>query len=77
MTTNYTSAAGIPSLVDSLNSLLLAGQLSVRAQTNIIGYVTNTANFGYSSPPTATQMRDRVRAVAHQILVSPDFTIQK
>ena len=77
MTTNYTSAAGIPTLVDAMNSLLLAGQLSVRAQTNIIGYVTNTANFGYSSPPTATQMRDRVRAVAHQILVSPDFTIQK
>ena len=77
MTTNYTAAAGIPSLVDSMNSLLLAGQLSFRAQTNIIGYVTNTANFGYSSPPTATQMRDRVRAVVHQILVSPDFTIQK
>ncbi len=77
MTTNYTSAAGIPSLIDSMNSLLLAGQLANAARTNIINYVTNTANFGYSSPPTATQMRDRVRAVVHQILISPDFTIQK
>jgi hypothetical protein len=77
MTTNYTSAAGIPKLIDSLNTLLLAGQLSAGAKTNIVNYVTNTANFGYSSPPTATQMRERVRAVVHQILVSPDFTIQK
>jgi Protein of unknown function (DUF1800)/PA14 domain/CHRD domain/Bacterial TSP3 repeat len=77
MTTNYTSAAGIPGLVDSLNSLLLAGQLSLGAKTNIVNYVTNTVNFGYSSPPTATQMRERVRAVVHQIINSPDFTIQK
>jgi hypothetical protein len=77
MTTNYTSAAGIPGLVDSLNSLLLAGQLSPGAKTNIVNYVTNTVNFGYSSPPTATQMRERVRAVVHQIINSPDFTIQK
>jgi hypothetical protein len=77
MTTNYTSATGIPNLVNSLNTLLLAGQLSAGAKTNIVNYVTNTANFGYSSPPTATQMRDRVRAVVHQIISSPDFTIQK
>ena len=77
LTTNYTAAAGIPSLVDSLNTLLLAGQLSNGARTNIINYVTNTANFGYSSPPTATQMRDRIRAVVHQLIISPDYTIQK
>ena len=77
MTTNYTAATGIPSLVDSLNTLLLAGQLSNGARTNIINYVTNTVNFPYSSTPTATQMRDRIRAVVHQLIISPDYTIQK
>jgi hypothetical protein len=77
MTTNYTSNAGIPSLVNALNSLLLAGQLSASAQSIIINYVANTTNFAYSTPPTDSQMRDRVRAVAHLIINSPDFTIQK
>jgi uncharacterized protein (DUF1800 family) len=79
MTTNFTSAARIPLLVDNLNSLLLAGQLNAAARTNIINYVTNTASgyFPYSTPPTQTQMRDRVRAVVHLLVTSPDFTIQK
>jgi Protein of unknown function (DUF1800) len=78
MTTNYTASANLPALVDSLNTALLAGQLSAAAKTNIITYVTNTTNFPYTAPvPTATQMRDRVRAVVHLIVCSPDFTIQK
>ncbi|MEY4916159.1 MAG: hypothetical protein RL616_72 [Verrucomicrobiota bacterium] len=75
--TNNASAAGIPALVDNLNSLLLAGQLSATAKTAIINYVTNTANLPYSSPPTPVQVRDRVRAVVHLITASPDFTIQR
>jgi hypothetical protein len=77
MTTNYTSNAGIPTLVSNLNTLLVAGQLSYAAQTNIIGYVANSNNFSYSTPPTQTQMRDRVRAVVHLIANSPDYIIQK
>ena len=77
MTTNLTANAGVPALVDNMNSLLLAGQLSSAAKTSIVNYVTNTVNFPFSAPPTQTQMRDRVRAVAHLITVSPDFTIQK
>jgi hypothetical protein len=80
MTTNYTSNAGIPSLVNSLNTLLAAGQISPAAQTDIINYVANTATFPYNAPPaapTATQMRDRVRAVVHLIVSSPDYLIQK
>jgi hypothetical protein len=75
MTTAYTSNAGIPSLVDALNSLLAGGQVSSTVKTYIVNYA-NT--LGYTTPtPTTTQMRDRVRAVAHMILTSPDFTIQK
>ena len=77
MTTNNTAAAGVPGLVDGLNSLLLAGQLSVGAKTNIVNYVTNTVNFPFGTPPTQTQIRDRVRAVVHLIISSPDFSIQK
>jgi hypothetical protein len=78
MTTGFTASAGIPSLVDSLNSLLLAGQLSAGARTAIINYVANSTNFPYTTPtPTYTQMRDRVRAVVHLLICSPDFTIQK
>ena len=77
MTTNYTAAAGVPALVDNLNSLLLAGQLSTAAKTAIVSYVTNTVNFPFSATPTQTQIRDRVRAVAHLITASPDYTIQR
>jgi len=77
MTTNYTSNAGIPSLVSNLNTLLAAGQVSAAAQASIVSYVANTTNFSYSTTPTQTQMRDRVRAVVHLIVSSPDYIIQK
>jgi hypothetical protein len=76
MTQGYTSNAGIPSLVDALNSLLCAGQLSSSARTIIINYVANNTNFPYTTP-TFSQMRDRVRAVVHLLIASPDYTIQR
>ncbi|MGH7969978.1 MAG: hypothetical protein ACREIC_14750, partial [Limisphaerales bacterium] len=77
MTPAYTANAGIPSLVDALNGLLTGGNLSATAKNVIVAFVANTTNFPLSSPPTYSQMRDRVRAVAHLIAVSPDFTIQR
>ena len=77
MSTNYTSNAGISSLVSALNTYLAAGELSAAAQSNIVSYVANTTNFAYSTPPTQTQMRDRLRAVIHLITSSPDYIIQK
>ncbi len=77
MNTNYTANANVPVLVDNLNALLLAGQLNATAKTNIVNYVTNLTNFPFSSPPTATQQRDRVRAVVHLITASPEYTVQK
>jgi hypothetical protein len=73
MTPANTSNAGLPGLVDALNSLLCGGQLSASAKTQIVGYAST---LGYTTP-TYTQMRDRVRAVVHLISSSPDFTIQK
>lgn len=72
MGTNYTANTNVASLVDSLSSVLLAGELSYAARTNIVSYVTN--NFPTSS---GTWQRDRVRAVVHQIINSPDYSIQR
>ena len=73
MTPALTSNAGLSGLVDSLNSLLCAGALNASAKTYIVNYASTLA---YTTP-TAAQMRDRVRAVVHLILVSPDYTIQR
>jgi hypothetical protein len=59
-----------------LNTYLAAGELSAVCQSNIVAFV-NTNNFAWSTPPTQTQMRDRVRAVIHLIVNSPDYIIQK
>ncbi len=77
MTQTYTANAGVPSLVDGMSSLLLAGQLSGGARTAIINYVANTNNFAYTNSLTFPQMLDRARAVTHLLINSPDFTIQK
>jgi len=76
MTAAYTTNSGIPLLVSNLNTLLAAGQLSAAAQSNIVSFVASS-NFTYSVPPSQTQMRDRVRAVVHLIVSSPDYMIQK
>jgi hypothetical protein len=73
MTTGYTSNGGLPGLVDSLNSLLCGGQLSAAAKTYIVNYASTLT---YTTP-TVTQMRDRVRAVVHLIITSPDYTVQR
>jgi hypothetical protein len=72
MGTNYTANANVGALVDGISSVLLAGELSSAVKTNIVGYVTN--NFPTSS---STWQRDRVRAVVHQIVNSPDYSIQR
>jgi hypothetical protein len=78
MTPTLTANAGIPALVDSLNTLLCAGQLSPAAKTIIVNYVADTGRFPLNSPvPSHTQMRDRVRAVVHLITASPEFNVQR
>jgi len=77
LTPAYTSNAGIPALIDALNSLLCAGQLSSNAKAAIVTFVASSTNFPYGTPPTDSQMRNRVRGVLHLLVTSPDFTIQK
>jgi uncharacterized protein (DUF1800 family) len=76
MTPALASDAGIPNLVDNMSSLLMGGELSTGARQKIISYVNNS-NFSTNNPITVSQMLSRVRAVAHLLLDSPDFTVQQ
>jgi hypothetical protein len=40
--------------------------------------VANSTNFPYTSPtPTATEIRNRVRAIVHLIVTTSEYAIQK
>ena len=56
---------------------VVGGWVILRAKTAIVLYVANAGNFPYSAPPTDAQMLNRVRAVVHMILLSPDYNVQK
>ena len=82
MTQAQTQDSAIPALISTLGTLLCGNNLSHDSQGNnaqgkIASYVANTTNFPYSSPPTNTQMRDRIRAIVQLILTSAEFAIQK
>jgi len=74
--TNYASTNGISVLTDSLATLLMGGQLSSNARTKIVTYCATGITYNATNP-TSSQIRDRVRGVVHQLIVSPDFTIQR
>ena len=63
----------LTALIDELNTQLVAGQLSAGTMAEIR---THALSLAYTTPST-TQLRDRIRAVVHLIVTSPDFTIQK
>jgi hypothetical protein len=76
ISTNYASTNGISLLTDSLSTILMAGQLNTNARAKIITYCATGITYNATNP-TASQIRDRVRGVVHQLIVSPDFTIQR
>lgn len=76
MTPALTSDAGIPGLIDALNTQLCGGELSPAAKTLFVNFITS--RLPYTTPtPTSSQMRDRVRAAVHFITTSPEFNIQR
>ncbi|MDQ6859852.1 MAG: DUF1800 family protein [Verrucomicrobiota bacterium] len=75
MTSAQVSNPAIPALIDKLGDLLTGGQLTASTKTTISNFVIN--NIALSAPPTNTQMRDRVRAVVHLIITSPEYAIQR
>ncbi len=76
MSTNFASSNGLPVLVDALSARLLAGPLHTNARAIILNYCTTGITYNATNP-SASQIRDRVRGVAHQLIQSPDLTIQR
>jgi uncharacterized protein (DUF1800 family) len=72
----YAGSNGIPLMVDAMSSILMAGQLNTNARNMIINYCRTGIAYNATNP-TPAQIRDRVRGAAHQLIVSPDFTIQR
>jgi len=66
----------LSNLIRQLGTLLMAGQMTTEMENEIYTQVSNTTNIPYSSA-TESNRRDRVRAVIHLILTSPQYTIQK
>jgi uncharacterized protein (DUF1800 family) len=71
MTPAYTLNAGLPSLVDGLNSLLCGGQLSAATKTQIVNFVSTMAS------TTTANLRDRARVAVQFVTYSPDYTVQR
>ncbi len=67
-------ANGVTALVNKLGDLLTGGQLTTGTKNAIVSFVANNTNFPTAS---ATNVRDRVRAVVHMIVVSPEYAVQK
>jgi hypothetical protein len=72
-----TADANILALVDLFNAQMMGGSMSSGLRSAIISYVANDTNFPYSSTPTITQQSNRVRAIVHLIVTSPEYTIQQ
>lgn len=77
MTPNYTSNAGLASLVDALDALLTGGQLSPAAKSLIVRHVADNTQYPWANPPTGSQMHNRVRAAVHLLVSAPEFIIQR
>lgn len=71
---NVTNTAGVTALVDYIDARLTGGMLTTETKNVIIGFVANNTNFPTAS---ATNVRDRVRAVVQLILISPEYAVQR
>ncbi len=87
VTTTTVDATG---LVNKLGDVLAGGMLSQSTKDQITAFVNNTTSFPPTQtatgtttiPPAAptlptTSARDRVRAIVQQILVSPEYAVQR
>jgi uncharacterized protein (DUF1800 family) len=89
----WTNDENLSVLIDRLNTLLLGGQLPAAVKAEITTFVQTRANmalaynqttnpytniaYNNSGTPSDTEKRNRIRAILHFILTSPDFIIQR
>ncbi len=85
-----TTTVDANALVNKLGDVLTGGTLGTDAKNAMVAFINTTANFPptqtatgtTTTPPAApslptTSARDKVRAVVHAILVSPEYAIQR
>ncbi|MDB6172106.1 MAG: hypothetical protein JWL59_1417 [Chthoniobacteraceae bacterium] len=74
----WTNNENVSALIDQMNTLLMSGQMPAPMKSIIQAYISNTANLAYNNiTPSDANKRDRIRALVHLIVTSPDFAIQK
>ena len=87
----WTNDVNLNALIDQLSTLLMAGHFDntgtntytptrviLNGEQAIYDYVRIPSNISYSNTtPSDTNKRDRLRAIIHLLVTSPDFTIQK
>jgi uncharacterized protein (DUF1800 family) len=71
LTTEQNLASNATTLVESLNQLLMAGQMPATMKTNIINFVNTLPN------STATDRLNRAKAAIHLVATSAQFTTQR
>jgi len=74
MTQAQVADGNVSTLVDTLGVLLTGAHIPSGSNTAITTYAKTLT---LSSPPTNSQMRDRVRAIVHLIVTSAEYAIQK
>ena len=90
VTATTTTTVDANALVNKLGDILTGGTMSADAKNQIVTFINNATYFpptqsatGTTTTPPAppslptTSARDKVRAVVHAILVSPEYAIQR
>ncbi len=78
-----TTNSSVSTVINTTNTVTVTGATTFTvpvncqvAPTSVSGATVATVPYS-NTAPTATNLRDRIRAVVHLILTSPDFTIQR
>ena len=74
----WANTANLRSLIREIAKILMAGRMSTALEDQIYNYVSSTTNITYTtSAPSDSERRNRVRAIAYFISISPEYAIQR
>jgi uncharacterized protein (DUF1800 family) len=74
----WTDTTNLRDLIRRLSQILMAGKMSQAMEDQIHDFVSNTSNISYTTgAATDSQRRNRVRAVLHLIVTSPEHAVQR
>lgn len=74
----WTNSANLRSLTQEISKILMAGRMSIAMEDQIYNFVSSTTNITYNAiTPSDSERRNRVRAIAYFISISPEYAIQR